>query len=433
MLDIKRQTLQANFTFITERAFQDLRLNSTASRSGEKTHNRYSCLAGSNEHTEDGVITFCDSTEMGDKEHTDEPLEVGDVVVGLFVIYRLALFEHRVLFNNGITVDSDEAEHLKSESSDHDERQELKGGSATSAGDDPVLMTIAGGGDQETNEASPPRKRQRRGKGRAKKLGRRRKSTRSCEEVTITATNVQNVPDEVGENDIENVTPTASPRLDRKAAWRQSPKGRASSAASSRKYEMSPLGRSTRRRYKTSEEGIGTNRSYESSQERKKLKKRNESTTKSAETRRRYRSAEGRLIRAEYALSEGGKCAKKRAMQKYGNTEHGRESMKRALRNFGNTEHGRKSLTRARKKYELKEAALKRRLRYKQRKAFNQRVRKAKKHLIAKAAETEPHRMKNDNQSDEETFNSKPDARNSCTNKEAMATIRSHKVRQIQD
>ena len=369
----------------------------------------------------------------------EEPLNVGDVVAGLFVVYRMALFEHRVLFDVGDAVED-------SASSDYDEIQATKEGSATSAVDDPVLMTIGGGGDLEKDDASPPSKRRKRGKGRTKQIARRSKSSRSYEELTVT--DAQNVPEESGENETENVTPTASPRLDRKAAWRQSPKGRASSAASSRKYEMSPLGKSTRRRYKTSEEGIEKRRRYESSQERKESKKGHESTTKSSETRRRYRSAEGRLIRAKYGVSEDGRAAImravkkygntehgsesiKRAVQKYGNSEHGRKSIKRALQNFGNTEHGRKSLTKARKKYELKEAAQKRRLRYKQRKAYYQRVRKATKHLIAKAAETEPQRANIENQFDEEPLHSKPGTGNSCTNKEAMATIRSHKVRHI--
>ena len=468
--------LLANYTFITGCAFQGLRLNSASSPSEKKTQNRYSSLAGFDEHIQEGVITVCDSTKTDEEESEVEPLKFGDVVAGLFVVYRMALFEHRVLFDVGVAVED-------SAISDFDEILAAEGRSATSTGDSPVLINIAGGGDQETNNVSPPSKRRKRGKGRAKQLAKKIKSSRSYEEVQ-TITDVQNVPDESGENEIKNVTPTASPRLDRKAAWRQSPKGRASSAASSRKYEMSPLGRATRRRYKTSGEGIETSRRYESSQERKESKKVHESTTKSTETRRRYRSAEGRFIRAEYGLSEGGRAAKKRAMQKYGstehgresikrakqkygdtehgsestkramhkygnsehgresikralqnfgNTEHGRESIKRALQNFGNTEHGRKSLTRARKKYELKEAAQKRRLRYKQRKAYNQRLRKATKHLVAKAAKTEPQRANHDSQSDDDLKDSKPGAGNSFTNKEAMATIKSHKVRHIQD
>ena len=433
--------IEVNYKFITGRAFQGFRKNSTSSPSEKRTQNRYSCLDGFNEDIHEGVITVCDSTETEGSECEDEPLEFGDVVVGLFVVYRMALFEHRVLFDVGAAAED-------SLSFDYDEIQAAEGGSATSTDDGPALMSITGGGDQVTDDVSPPSKRRKRGKGRAKQLARKSKSSRSHEEVTIT--DVQNVPEESGENEIENVTPTASPRLDRKAAWRQSPQGRASSAASSRKYEMSPLGRSTRRRYKTSEEGIEISRRYESSQERKELKKRNESTTKSTETRRRYRSAEGRLIRAEYGLSDGGRAAIRRAVMKYGNTEHGRKSMKRAkqkygdtehgsesakraMQNFGKTEHGRKSLMRARKKYELKEAAQKRRLRYKQRKAYNQRVRKAAKHRITKAAEPEPQRADNENQSAEEPSHSKHGAGNSCTNKEAMATIRSRKVRHIQD
>ena len=37
----------------------------------------------------EGVITFSHSTETKDSECEDEPLEVGDVVVGLFVVYRM--------------------------------------------------------------------------------------------------------------------------------------------------------------------------------------------------------------------------------------------------------------------------------------------------------------------------------------------------------
>ena len=372
-----------------------------------RTFNRYSCLASSNEHSEQGVFTVGDSTEAEEAESTEEPLEVGDVVVGLFVVYRMALFEHRVLFDIGVAVED-------SASSDYDEILAAEEGPATSTGDDPVLVSISGGGDQETNDVSPPSKRRKKGKGRAKQLDRRRKSSKSkvIKDVTI-------APEESGGTEIENVTPTTSPRLDRKAAWRKSPQGRASSAASNRKYEMSPLARSTRRRYKTSEEGIEKISRYESSEERTELKRRNESTTKSKETRRKYKSTEGRFIQAE-------------AVKKYGNTEDGRESKRRATQKYGNTEDGRKSRARARKKYELKEAAQKRKLCYKQRKAFyNRRVKKAIKHLSTQAAEvTESESLSpnDDDQSDEKPTNSEDGAENSCSNKEAMATIRSHKV-----
>ena len=374
---------------------------------------------------------------MEDSECEDEPLEVGDVVVGLFVVYRMALFEHRVLFDVGDAVED-------SAISDFDELLAAEVGSATSAGDGPVLVSITGGGDQETNDVSPPSKRRKKGKGRAKQLDRRRKSSKSNLDKDVNI-----VPEEIGETEIEigNVTPTTSPRLDRKAAWRKSPQGRASSAASNRKYETSPLARSTRRRYETSEEGIEKRRRYESLQERKELKRRNESTTKSTEMRRRYRSTEGRFIRAEYdktkhgresrkraihkyGNTEGGRESRKRAIHKYGNTEGGRESMRRAIKKFDNTEGGRKSHARARKKYELKEAAQKRKLCYKQRKAYyNRRVKKAMKHLSKKAVEiTEPQRTDDDNQTDEKPKHSEDGAENSCSNKEAMATIRSHKV-----
>ena len=421
---------------LTGYTFQSRGAKSTVPSSPKhRTFNRYSRLASSNEHTEEGVITFCDSTDTEDLECEDEPLEVGDVVVGLFVVYRMALFEHRVLFDVGDAVQD-------SASSEYDEILAAEGGSATSTSDDPVVISITGGGDQETNDVSPPSKRRKKGKGRAKQLDRRRKSSKSNlnKDANI-------APEESGETEIENVTPPTSPRLDRKAAWRKSPKGRASSAASTRKYEMSPLARSTRRRYETSEEGIEKRRRYESLQERKELKRRNESTTKSAETRRRYRSAEGRLIRAEYGVSEGGRSAIKRAVKKYGktkygreskrranqtygNTEDGRESLKRATQKYGNTEGGRKFRVRARKKYELKEAAQKRKLRYKQRKAYyNRRVKKAIKHLSTQAAEiTESQRTNDNDQTDEKPIHSENGAENSCSNKEAMATIRSHKV-----
>ena len=387
--------------------------------------NRYSCLGISNEHTEEGVITFSDSTEAEDSECEDEPLDVGDVVVGLFVVYRMALFEHRVLFDVGDAVED-------SLSFEFDEILAAEGGSANSADDGPVLVSITGGGDPETNDVSPPIKRRKKGKGRAKQLDRRRKYSKSNLDK-----DVKIAPEESGETkiEIENVTPTTSPRLDRKAAWRKSPQGRASSAASNRKYEMSPLARSTRRRYETSEEGIEKRRRYESLEERKQLKRRNESTTKSTETRRRYKSTEGRFIRAEYGLSEGGRSAIKRAAKKYGNTEGGRESIRRAIQKFDSTEDGRKSKARARKKYELKEAAQKRKLCYKQRKAYyNRRVKKAVKHLSTCAAEiTEAQRTNDDDQTDGKPIHSEDGTENSCSNKEAMATIRSHKVCHVCD
>ena len=383
-----------------------------------RTFNRYLCLASSHEHTQEGVITLCESTET---EETVEPLEVGDVVVGLFVVYRMALFEHRVLFDVGVAV----------EDSDYDEILAAEEGPAISTGCDPVLISITGGGDQETNDVSPPSKRRKKGKGRAKQLDRRRKSSKSNVNKDVNI-----APEESGETEITNVTPTTSPRLDRKAAWRKSPQGRASSTASSRKYEMSPLARSTRRRYKTSEEGIEKISRYESSEKRAELKRRNDSTTKSKETRRRYQSTEGRFIRAKavekYGKTKHGRESIKRAIHKYGDTDGGRESMKRATQKYGNTEDGRKSRERARKKYELKEAAQKRKLSYKQRKAYyNRRVKKAIKHLSTRAAdvtESESLSPNEDDQTDEKPTLSEDGAETSCSNKEAMATIRSHKV-----
>ena len=436
-------------------------MKSTSSWRKHVAFNKYSCLTNLDEHTEEGVITLCDLSETGKEESEEEPLEFGDVVLGLFVVYRMALFDHRV-FDFGVAVED-------SASSDYDEIQPVEVGSATLAVDDPVL-SITGGGDQETNDVSPPSKRRKKGKGRAKQLQRRRKSSKSNLQKDVDINDGQDASDESGQNEIENVTPTTSPRLDRKAAWRKSPQGRASSAASNRKYEMSPLARSTRRRYKTSEEGIEKRRRYELLQERKESKKRNESTTKSKEARRRYRSAEGRFIRAAYSVTEGGRSAIKRAVQKYGNTEHGsesrrrakekfdnsehgHESLKRAVKKYGSTKHGcelrrrsiqkygtteggRKSMARARKKYELKEAAQKRKLRYKQRKAYyNRRVKKAIKHLNTQAAEiTEPQRTNDDDpdqSNEEQPMHSKDGAENSRTNKEAMAAIRSHQVRHI--
>ena len=60
---------------------------------------------------------------------------------------------------------------------------------------------------------------------------------------------------------------------------------------------------------------------------------------------------------------------------------------------------------------------------------YNRRVKKAMKHLSAKAVEiTEPQRTDDDDQTDENPIHSEDGAENSCSNKEAMATIRSHKV-----
>ena len=54
---------------------------------------------------------------------------------------------------------------------------------------------------------------------------------------------------------------------------------------------------------------------------------------------------------------------------------------------------------------------------------------KAKKHLSTKAVEiTEPQRTDDNDQTDEKPIHSEDGAENSCSNKEAMATIRSHKV-----
>ena len=101
---------------------------------------------------------------------------------------------------------------------------------------------------------------------------------------------------------------------------------------------------------------------------------------------------------------------------------------------------GRESHVSARKKYELREENQKQ-------KAYNRRVKRAMEHLNARAeekgrptaAETEPGKSeavsldaKSADQSGEEPIFSQPKTRNSHSNKDAMATIRSHKVCCIQ-
>ena len=404
-----------------------------------------------------------------DREWRDEYYR--DVVAGLFVFQLMSLHEEEVLFG-AVVEEVDQGDKDGQDSGFH-------------------LPSLVGGGDQEESEESmsPPKKRRSRGKGRQSCISRRRKTSKSTEEVADSQESLVSP----GEDDADSPN-----RLDRKAVWRSSPQGKSSIANSNKKYrlknksiksqqlassryEATEKASLTRARYEANE-GAQTRARYEAN-EGAETRARYEAN-EGAETRARYEANEGAKTRARYNASFGGKEARKRynssqecleSKRKYECTKGALETRKRykssegriesqssyedswkglqtrmrynsskeaseIRKRFSSSEQGTSARKRAVQKYEKKEAARVRRIRYKQRKQYNKRVKNAIHHLITRAAEAKPDvetkpatktELPDDSaadHSDEEPVKPEPGVENFHSNKDAMATIRSHKV-----
>ena len=221
------------------------------------------------------------------------------------------------------------------------------------------------------------------------------------------------------------------------------------------RYEANE-GAETRARYEASHVGVEARRRYNSSQERFESKVKYERSKGGLETRRRYKSSQGRIEtqenyedilkglqpRIRYNSSQGASVT--RNMQDL--SKEGTAAKQFALQKLQKKEVSQELRARSRKKYENKEAARIRRIRYKQNKLYNSRVKKSIQHLIAGATKakldeetgpametepadkTEPVHHSAPDQSDGEPVFSRPGLENLRLNKDAMATIRSHKV-----
>ena len=448
-------------------------------------------------------VTSCSSKT----DNISQELDFMDVVAGFFVVQIMALYDkkwHDEYFSNVVTaffVVQLMALH-ESEVLSGVPVEELDGKNEHVSNFH--SCSLAGGGipDESSEESmSPPKKRRSRGKGPLSQVSRRRKTRKSTEATDSQESLVSPAKDE---------TVSSSPgKTDRRAAWKNSPQGKSSIAESNKKYrlknksikpqqlsasryEATEKARSTRARYEANEgtetraryeanegtetraryeanegtetraryedsiHGVEARRRYNSSQERLESRVKYEHTNKGLETRRRYKSSQGRIeSRASYEDTLKGLQTRIRYNSSqeaseirkiYGLSKEGTSAKKRALQNFQKKEVSQESLARSRKKYESKEAARIRRIRYKQNKLYNSRVRKAIQHLTDGAAktkldeetgpamETEPadkaeavHHSAPD-QSDGEPVFSRPGLENLRLNKDAMATIRSHKV-----
>ena len=360
-----------------------------------------------------------------DREWHDEYYR--NVVAGLFVFQLMALHENEVLFG---ALDEEQGGEDGEDIEFH-------------------LPSLAGGGDEEESEKgmSPPKKRRKRGKGPLRQITRRRKTSKSTEEVTESEESL------VSSSEDNAVSPR--PKMtDRKAAWRNSPKGKSSIAESNKKYHLK--NKSIKPRQQASKK-------YEASDKARSTRSRYE-TNEGAETRARYVANEGAETRARYEASYDGKETRKRykssqdrleTNRKYEGTKGALETRRRYKSSQGRLE--------SQASYECSWKGLQTRIRYnseirdrsryslsfKQRTvSYKKRVKNAIQHLIARASETKPDpdaetgpdaemgpHTKNGpphdgaaDQSREESVNPEPGAEKFLTNKNAMATIRSHKV-----
>ena len=488
-----------------------------------KDGNRFACLPKDNPQEEKGVITTFESCRKSNHKKAKKdkkPFGIGHLAGNCLIVQIMALYDSCVryevpyhclldipsLTGGGKDKGPDyslDIPGLVSGGGDVASDDELEIPSLVSGGEDEVwevsdddleMFDLVGGGEDNEAITSPPKKRRRRGKGRTGLIGRKPKSRKASTEEELPLDKTMNIGNRV----IGSVN--------KRDEWKDSPRGKASIAASHQKYEgskkahqtrqtyeaspggmetrkiyeaspggvetrkiyeasaggmetrkiyeaspggvetrkiyeaspggvetrkiyeASPGGMETRRIYDTSPGGVETRRIYELLPERKESKKRKESSEGYIQTRRRYKSSQGRVeSRKKYESKEEAQNTRRRYMSTEGRFVRMEYSASKA---------GRESHVSARKKYELREENQKR-------KAYNRRVRRAIEHLNSRveemgrptAAETEPGKSeavdldaKFADQSGEAPTFSQPKARNSHSNKDAMATIRSHKV-----
>ena len=331
-----------------------------------------------------------------------------------------------------------------------------------SLGTDRIQRLVGGG---ESDSTSPPKKKRRRSKN--SDLGRRRKTSRKP---TTTSSSAEERQDEQGNSPDPEATNSSksAEQSEKKSAWRNSPRGKESIAKSREKYESSEKAHLTRQRYESNEglitrrryesnEGLETRRRYESN-EGLETRRRYESN-EGLETRRRYESNEGLETRRRYdasqqgsdrkiryELSPGGEATRRRYKSEegvsvraaYGRSDDGVFARRRTVTKYKNTEAGRKAQDESRRRYELRESAQQRKLLYYKRQAYTKRVKKAVSHLVQRDAakahivSTEEEQQFPDEEhgrpDTERTEEREPGVEESTSNKEAMATIRSHKV-----
>ena len=429
--------------------------------------NRFACLPKDNSQEEKGVITTfesCRKSNYKKAKKVKKPFGIGHLAGNCLIVQIMALYESCVKHEipDYLLLD---VPNLTAGGKDKGPDYSLDVPSLVTGGEDEVgevsdddleMFDLVGGGEDNEAITSPPKKRRRRGKGRTRLIGRKPKSKNASTEEELPLEKTM----DIGNLDIGSVN--------EKNAWKDSPRGKASIAASHRKYESSkkayqtrqtyeaslggmetrriyeasPGGMETRRIYEASHGGMETRRIYEASPggmetrktyelipERKESKKRNESSEGCIETRRRYKSSQGRMeSRKRYESKEEAQNTRRRYMSTEG----------RFVRiKYSASKVGHESQVRARTKYELKEENQKRN-------AYNRRVKRALEHANGRAAEqdrpaaaeTEPDQKSEpaeldanaaDRSGEESTF-SRPGAGNSRSNKDAMAIIRSHKV-----
>ena len=445
-----------------------------------KNGNRFACLSKSDPREEKGVITTfaaCRKRNYSKAKKVKKPFGIGHLAGNCLNIQIMAMYESCVKYEVPYYHLLDLSSLVgggEDEVPDYELEHEL-----THSDDDLEVskLLLVGGGEDSKDIASPPKKRRKRGKGRSRQIGKQQKSRNAGAKKEM---------DKTMDTENNGLTPIGNSKVGspiKKATWRESPRGKASIAASHEKYEgskkaqltrqayrasfrgvetkktyeasskamqtrksyeassegmetrmsyeASPGGMETRRSYEASSGGKGTRLTYESLPERRESKKRNESSEGYIATRRRYKSSQGRVeSRKRYESKEEAQNTRRRYMSTEG----------RFVRiEYSASKVGRESHVRACKKYENREENQTRR-------AYNMRVKRAIEHSNARAvekdrptaAETEPGKSEpveqgaNADRSGKEPTNFSPlEARNSRSNKDAMAIIRSHKVSYI--
>ena len=266
-----------------------------------KDGNRFACLPEVNSQEEKGVITTfesCGKSNYKKAKKVKKPFGIGHLAGNCLIVQIMALYESCVKHEIDPYYHLLDIANLTGGDYLRDIPSLVTGGEVEVGevpDDDLEMFDLVGGGEDNEAITSPPKKRRRRGKGRTGLIGRKPKSRNAStkEELPLDKT-----------MDISNLDIGS---VNKKNAWKDSPRGKASIAASHKKYESSKKAYQTRQTYEASPGGMETRRIYEASPGGMETRRIYEASPGGMETRRIYEASPGGMeTRKIYEVSPGG-------------------------------------------------------------------------------------------------------------------------------
>ena len=266
-----------------------------------KDGNRFACLPEVNSQEEKGVITTfesCGKSNYKKAKKVKKPFGIGHLAGNCLIVQIMALYESCVKHEIDPYYHLLDIANLTGGDYLRDIPSLVTGGEVEVgevADDDLEMFDLVGGGEDNEAITSPPKKRRRRGKGRTGLIGRKPKSRNAStkEELPLDKS-----------MDISNLDIGS---VNKKNAWKDSPRGKASIAASHKKYDSSKKAYQTRQTYEASPGGMETRRIYEASPGGMEARRIYEASPGGMETRRIYEASPGGMeTRKIYEASPGG-------------------------------------------------------------------------------------------------------------------------------